>query len=129
MDYKTRPGSDLIEGGIDDLTRGIESPQALLVAIGKPRLTRGGSNSSVDACTGRSGQLACNHYDSYAQALAKIERGHAQDLQDVRAMIARRLIDPQTIHRYFDEIEPFLYRYPAIHPPSFRQDMEAILSE
>lgn len=34
------PGGDLIERGIDDLTRGVESPQALLVAIGKPRLTR-----------------------------------------------------------------------------------------
>lgn len=75
------------------------------------------------------GQIAFYHYDLYAQALAKIERGHAQDLQDVRAMIARGLTDPQTIHRLFNEIEPFLYRYPAIHPPSFHQAVEAILSE
>lgn len=40
MNFKTLPGGDLIERGMDDLTRGIESPQALLVAIGKPRLTR-----------------------------------------------------------------------------------------
>lgn len=30
----------MIEEGIRDLARGVESPQALLVAIGKPRLTR-----------------------------------------------------------------------------------------
>lgn len=75
------------------------------------------------------GRIAFYHYDFYAQreALAKIERGHAQDLQDVRAMIQRGLIDPQTIRRTFDEIEPLLYRYPAIHPPSFRQAVETIL--
>lgn len=75
------------------------------------------------------GQIAFYHYDFYAQALAKIERGHSQDLQDVRAMIGRGLIDPQTVQRHFDEIEPLLYRYPAIHPPSFRQAVKAILSE
>ena len=40
MNYKAFPGGDLIEGGVKDLTRGVESPEALLVAIGKPRLTR-----------------------------------------------------------------------------------------
>ena len=40
MDYKAFPGGDLIERGIEDLGRGIESHQALLVAIGQPRLTR-----------------------------------------------------------------------------------------
>jgi hypothetical protein len=36
------PGGDLIQAGLDDLERGIESPQALLVAIGAPRLRRVG---------------------------------------------------------------------------------------
>jgi len=40
MDFRTLPGGDLIAAGIQDLARGIESPEALLVAIGKPRLTR-----------------------------------------------------------------------------------------
>ena len=75
------------------------------------------------------GLVAFYHYDFYAQALAKIERGHRQDLQDVRAMLDRRLIDPTTVRRYFDDIEPLLYRYPAIHPPSFRQAVEQMLDE
>ena len=34
------PGHDLIESGIEDLARGIESIPALLVSIGAPRLRR-----------------------------------------------------------------------------------------
>ena len=40
MNYQTLPGGDLIRGGIEDLKAGIESPEALLVAIGRPRLSR-----------------------------------------------------------------------------------------
>ena len=40
MDHRALPGDDLIRAGLDDLVRGIESPQALLVAIGAPRLRR-----------------------------------------------------------------------------------------
>jgi hypothetical protein len=35
-----RPGSDLIEEGLDDLSRGVQSVAALLVSIGAPRLRR-----------------------------------------------------------------------------------------
>ena len=75
------------------------------------------------------GRIAFYHYDLYAQALAKIERGHTQDLEDVRAMLVRTLIEPQRIQHYFDEMAPQLYRYPAIHPPSFREAVETILSK
>lgn len=34
------PGADLIEGGLSDLDRGVESIPALLVSIGAPRLRR-----------------------------------------------------------------------------------------
>lgn len=34
------PGGDIIEAGLDDLARGIESVSALLVSIGAPRLRR-----------------------------------------------------------------------------------------
>ncbi|CAN5796577.1 hypothetical protein BH24ACI4_BH24ACI4_30050 [soil metagenome] len=32
------PGSDIVERGLVDLARGVESPDALLVSIGAPRL-------------------------------------------------------------------------------------------
>jgi hypothetical protein len=39
---------------------------------------------------GREGVVDFFHYDPYGQALAKIERGHAQDLADVREMFRAR---------------------------------------
>jgi hypothetical protein len=68
----------------------------------------------------REGRLAFHHFDLYAQALAKVERGHAQDLGDVQEMIARGLVVPARALEYFAAIEPQLYRYPALDPRSFR---------
>ncbi len=65
--------------------------------------------------------MAYYHYDFYAQALAKIERGHAQDEADVQEMIRRRAIDRDRLMQFFEQIEPLLYRFPAIDPASFRR--------
>jgi hypothetical protein len=73
----------------------------------------------------REGRLSFYHFDPYAQALAKIERGHAQDLEDVRALVERGLVDPSRALAYLDEIEGELYRYPALDPASFRRRGEA----
>lgn len=42
MEYDAFPAGDLIRKGIEDIQAGIESPEALLVAIGGPRLRRHG---------------------------------------------------------------------------------------
>jgi hypothetical protein len=67
------------------------------------------------------GPIAFCHFDLYAQALAKVERGHHQDLEDVREMIARGLVEPARALEYFARLEPDLYRFPAIDVPTFRQ--------
>jgi len=72
----------------------------------------------------REGRLSFYHYDLYAQALSKLERGHAQDLTDVRQMVERGLVDPAELLQRFAEIEPRLYRYPAIDGASFRRAVE-----
>ncbi|MBI4543516.1 MAG: hypothetical protein HY705_10860 [Gemmatimonadetes bacterium] len=69
----------------------------------------------------RIGRVSYHHFDLYAQALAKVERGHAQDLADVSELVARGLVEPKQALGYFESIEPELYRYPAIHPPAFRR--------
>jgi len=66
------------------------------------------------------GQVAFHHYDLYAQALAKIERGHALDLVDIAEMKARGLVEPGRLFELFEAIAPQLHRYPAIDPPTFR---------
>jgi len=66
------------------------------------------------------GPLTFLHYDLYSQALAKIERGHATDVVDVRAMIDSGLVEPDKLQALFEEIVPVLYRYPALDEGSFR---------
>ena len=72
----------------------------------------------------RHGQVDFFHYDFYGQALAKIERGHAMDLEDVRQMIGRGLIDKEDLVRRFDAIALDIVRYPAIEPDAFRAKVE-----
>ena len=66
------------------------------------------------------GTLSFLHYDLYAQALAKIERGHDLDITDVKELLIRRLAEPAQLKNLFETIVPQLYRYPAIDPPKFR---------
>lgn len=68
------------------------------------------------------------HYDFYSQVLAKLERGHAKDLLDVGHMLSGGFIEKDELLRLFETIEPNLYRYPALDPPSFRQAVERFLS-
>jgi len=65
------------------------------------------------------GQVEFKHYDLYAQALAKIERGHDQDLADARSFMKRGLIRPPELVRLFDAIRPQLIRYPALDADDF----------
>lgn len=77
----------------------------------------------------RQGRLSFYHYDFYAQALSKIRRGHALDRQDVGEMISRGLITRDELRRRFEQIEPQLYRFPAIDPERFRKDLEEAVAE
>ena len=76
---------------------------------------------------GREGKVSFYHYDPYSQALAKIERGHTQDLQDVEAMLQKGLLEPQKLLSLYQAIESQLYRYPAIDPRSFSQAVHQIV--
>jgi hypothetical protein len=76
----------------------------------------------------REGRLSFHHFDLCAQALAKIERGHEQDLRDVTEFLARGLVRRSEIDAYFAVIEPHLYRYPAIDPASFRERVTQTLA-
>jgi hypothetical protein len=63
----------------------------------------------------------------YAQALAKIERGHSLDISDVEEMFRRALIESTQLRKLFEAIFAQLYRYPAIDPPAFRRAMEKMV--
>jgi len=73
--------------------------------------------------------VAFYHYDLYAQALSKIERFHEGDVLDVKEMLRRKLIAPDRLKEMFEAIVPFLYRFPAISPDTFRRNLDSILSK
>ena len=80
------------------------------------------------AFVAQEGKISFHHYDFYAQALAKIERGHRKDREDVDAMIAAGFVGRRRLLELFEAIEPQLYRYPAIDPGSFRAAVEKVVT-
>lgn len=72
------------------------------------------------------GKVTFRHFDLYAQALAKIERGHETDRIDVAQLLGRGLVERTRLLEYFAAIEPELYRFPAVDPASFRQAVETV---
>ncbi len=70
------------------------------------------------------GHVEFRHYDFYAQALAKVERGHRIDLLDAQAMTERGLVEPSKLMTFYETIQSDLLRYPAIDPATFRAQIE-----
>jgi hypothetical protein len=76
----------------------------------------------------RAERLTFRHFDFYSQALAKVERGHRQDLGDVKEMLGRGLIEAEGLRSSFEQIEPELYRFPSVDPVDFRRSLEETLA-
>jgi hypothetical protein len=75
------------------------------------------------------GNLAVYHFELVWQALAKIHRGHRQDLEDVDAMLRLGFVDASAIRDAFDSVEADLYRFPNIDPASFRRAVDIVLGD
>jgi hypothetical protein len=74
-------------------------------------------------------QVQFYHFDFYAQALSKIERGHERDLRDVDAMLKLGLINKAQLWDFFQKIEPNLIKYPSINPKIYREKMIKFLEQ
>lgn len=75
------------------------------------------------------GAVDFHHYDFYAQALAKIARGHARDLSDVRNMHARNLIEAGRLLRWFATTKSELIRFPHLDRRSYESRVYRIAGE
>jgi hypothetical protein len=81
------PGNDLIEQGLRDLSRSIESVPALLVSIGEPRLTRLGlhvvnpipapERRLYEHLAAEHGDAAHSRYNALIRRLVSFERAAA----------------------------------------------------
>ena len=125
VDLKLEPESDALLRALPRLKEELQinvelaSPDGFL-----PELPGWRERSTL---VGTEGRLTIRHYDLHAQALAKIERGHARDLDDVAQMLRRRLVTPAKLRALFEETFPLLYRFPAVDPQTFRRSLEAAL--
>lgn len=75
------------------------------------------------------GSVEFFHYDFSMQALAKLERGHAQDLEDVISFIRGGYVTTDELKEGLARIEPGLVRYPAIDPKQFKRKLEDFLTK
>ena len=74
------------------------------------------------------GQVEYFHYDFSMQALAKLERSHTQDLEDVASLLRGGYVSAGELKMRFTQIEPGLLRYPAIDAAQFKQKLEDFLA-
>jgi hypothetical protein len=82
-----RPGEDLVRTGLDDLERGVESVESLLVSVGAPRLRSLGisvpepfpepESRLYELLSRRHGDAAHSRYNALVRRLVSFERSHA----------------------------------------------------
>lgn len=72
------------------------------------------------------GNLEVFDFDLYSQAMSKLARGLELDLADVRSMVESGQVDPMRLRELFEAIEPELFRFPAVDPPSLRAAVESL---
>ena len=122
IDIRLAPETEALLRAIQELKHELQVNVELASPIDFIPVPRGWEDRSIFVA--REGRLSFFHIDLLAQALAKVERAHAQDLEDVAAMLERELIEPDAALAYFEQIEPELYRFPAIDPGTFRVRVE-----
>ena len=84
MELTSLPGHELVLKGIDDLARGLESDEALLVSIGAPRLRRAGvevpqpltspEHRLYDRLAAEDSDAAHGRYNALVRRLVSFER-------------------------------------------------------
>lgn len=84
MELTSLPGHELVLRGLEDLARGVESREALLVSIGAPRLRRAGidvpepldapEHRLYDLLAAEYGDAAHGRYNALVRRLVSFER-------------------------------------------------------
>lgn len=126
VDIKLVPDSDALLRAIPEIKEWLQLNVELAAPIDFIPVKPGWEDRSPFIA--REGELSFHHFDLVAQALAKIERGHATDRKDVLEMLRRGLVTPDALQAAFETIEPEIYRYPALDASAFRRALEEIVA-
>jgi hypothetical protein len=127
VDVRFDPEDDVLLRALPDIKEELEinielaSPPDFI-----PELPGWQDRSPVILATGN---VQVRHFDPYSQALSKIERGFNQDLDDVKDMLRTGLVKPARLRELYQQIEPELYRYPAIDPAAFSSKVDRALAD
>ena len=113
----------------DDLQINVELASLRRSLASLRRSSPSGRLEERSPSAGREGRLTFKHFDLYSQALAKLERGHIQDLDDVHAVLERGLVEADRLRNAFAEIEPQLYRFPAVDPADYKERVDEFLRQ
>lgn len=74
---------------------------------------------------GMFGKADFYHFDPFAQAFAKILRGHATDISDTKALIARKLVDPIQLQEMIKALPDSAFeRYIRLRRPFVEQAVD-----
>jgi hypothetical protein len=125
VDIKLMPDADALLRAIPEIKESLQINVELAAPIDFIPVKPGWEDRSPFIA--REGELSFHHFDLAAQALAKIERGHATDRNDVLEMLRRELVTPAALRSAFEAIEPEIYRYPALDPTAFRRALDEAL--
>jgi len=74
------------------------------------------------------GRVSFYHYDPYAQILSKIVRGFQRDLDDARAFVSSRMVDPDRLRALVADIPESAYaRHPSLTRSAVEKAVESFL--
>lgn len=127
VDIKLVPDADALLRAIPEIKESLQLNVELATPIDFIPVRAGWEDRSPFIT--QEGHLSFHHFDLVAQALAKIERGHATDRLDVVEMLRRGLVTPDALRAAFEAIEPEMYRYPALDRTAFAKALDATLRE
>lgn len=127
IDIKLMPDSDALLRAIPEIKESLQINVELAAPIDFIPVAAGWEDRSPFIT--QEGRLSFHHFDFVAQALAKIERGHATDRSDVLEMLGRGLVTTDALRAAFDAVRQEMFRYPAVDASAFQRSLEEILDE
>ena len=127
VDVRIVPEQDALLRAIPELKERLELNVELAAPIDFIPVAQGWEDRSP--FIRQEGRLSFHHFDPVAQALAKIERGHTQDVADVEEMLRRGWVTRSALEAAFDVIERDFYRYPAVDPVTFRRALDLLVRD